>query len=340
MKGPTIKYYKLPWPIRIAGGRKIPRGIYATADVDEQRALSKALHVHELPADSPEVVAAKTIKAAEQAGGGKLAKVLDKIAPDWRDTASKLAHERRDRKAREAQAVIDQRRISEAAARGENTDEVLAAIEAEREARARAAGLAPAPAAPASLSSMPDGVTLPTVSEAVASVLPEGVAAAAVFSPVAVIDGKHTWNPHEAADGWERCGRCHLVVSPGSPDEARNTKCEGKPVAPEMSMTAADLAGPGAPLPPGFPSGDHIDVSTGQPDAAMTKGPAPAALTEAVKPEAAAPGGPDFDYMTKSQVRDWLKLHAVQVDGHASLNTLRATAKAAFADEQRAKAKG
>jgi len=86
--GPKVlKFYRVPWPMRLLGARRVPKGIVPTDDPDLQRLLAKAHAVEELPADHPDVQAALAVRSAEVAFGGKAAQVLDRVDGDWREKA-------------------------------------------------------------------------------------------------------------------------------------------------------------------------------------------------------------------------------------------------------------
>lgn len=175
--GPKVmKFFRVPWPMRLRGNRFVPKGIVPTDDHEMQRLLGKANSVEELPVDHPDVQAALAVRAGELAHGGRGAPVLDRAAPDWRETArakaAQATAEREERRAAEAR----QKALQEAADRGDPEGKTVPPIETPP----------PSPTAPV-LAHVPEGLKLPNPAEALPAV---GVpAAAGVFTPSAMEAG-------------------------------------------------------------------------------------------------------------------------------------------------------
>lgn len=235
--GPKVmKFFRVPWPMRLRGNRFVPKGIVPTDDHEMQRLLSKAISVEELPADHPDVQTALAVRSAEVAHGGRGAPVLDRAAPDWREQArAKAAQATAEREQRRA-AEARQKALQEAADRGDPEGKTVPPIE-------------PAPPSPTPpvLAHVPDGLKLPDPAEALPAV---GIpAAAGVFTPSAMEAG--------AAGG----------VAP-EPDGSTMA------MAPELAaIEAAKPAAPPSPAPEN-PTATPATLAAGEPEpgfAYMTK---------------------------------------------------------------------
>jgi hypothetical protein len=175
--GPKVmRFFRCPWPMRLVGNRRVPKGIVPTDDHDLQRLLRKAHAVEELAADHPDVVAALTVRAAEVANGGRAAQALDAIDGDWRAKARAVGAKQAAEKAERDAATARQVEIQRAADRGDPEGLTVPAPDAP----------APSPT-PAVMAHLPEGFEVPAPGPALEAA---GVAGAVgVFTPSAMAAG-------------------------------------------------------------------------------------------------------------------------------------------------------